>query len=269
MNFKNILDDINNTDEGFYEKESPRRSILKSFGAKVAIAALPIAISSVFTKSYGQTKATLIDKLNRLLKLEYLQSGFYREALDNTGLIDGETKASFQRILEDNNSHVAILSAAITELGGTPITTPNIDYTGGRGNNSGPYKDSLQKYSDFLVMAQVLADSAVRAYKGEFSSFILNKKILQNVVNIHSMEARHAAYIRNLRNIPAWTTESNNYTPVAAAQSTYIDEDQKTQNGVFLVDINGFNLTENAITEAFDEPLGEADVDIILGQFVL
>lgn len=268
MNIKNILDEINNTEEGFYEKESPRRSILKSFGAKVAIAALPIAISSVFTKSYGQTKATLIEKLNRLLKLEYLQSEFYREALDNAGLIEGEAKASFQRILEDNKSHVTILSDAITALGGTPITVPSVDYTGGYGGNNGPYKESLQKYPEFLVMAQVLADSAVRAYKGEMSSFILDKKILQNAVNIHSTEARHAAYIRGLRQLPAWTTESNNYTPVAAAQSTYADEDQTTQNGVFLVDINGYNLSENAITEAFDEPLSPANVDAILAQFV-
>ena len=71
-----------------------------------------------------------------------------------------------------------------------------------------------------------------------------------------------------MRNIPAWTTESNNYTPVAAAQSTYADEDQNTQSGVYLVDINGFNLTENAVTEAFDEPLTSDNFDSILVQFV-
>ncbi len=267
MNFKKILDDINNTEADFYVKESPRRSILKNFGAKVALATLPIALSSVFNKSYGQTKDTLIEILNRLLKLEYVQVQFYNEALNANGLINADTRSAFERISEDNKSHLNLLIDAITELGGTPVAQPSADLTGGGGNGNGPYKNALALNPDFLILAQVLADTAVRAYKGAMERMIISKPALNRLIGIHAVEAKHAAYVRNLRGIPAWSAMSNNLTPVAQAQKTYDDENEKVQNGVNLVDIHGFNLTENAITEAFDEPLQDANIDGILLYF--
>ena len=105
MNIKNILQEIEQTDPEVYEKLSGRRHILKSFGSKVAVAALPLAIGSLFKKAYGKTTDTLISSLNFALELEYFEYNFYHTALavgSNTTamLIPTTDRPGFQMIEE-------------------------------------------------------------------------------------------------------------------------------------------------------------------------
>ena len=60
MNFRNILHDIEKTDPEVYEKLSGRRQVLKSFGAKVAVAALPLAIASLLERTDSVQSAMLL-----------------------------------------------------------------------------------------------------------------------------------------------------------------------------------------------------------------
>src|SRR5437868_6401073 len=98
MNIRNILQEIGKADPEVYEQLSDRRGMLKSFGAKVAVAALPLAAGSLFKKAYGKTTNAQIDALNYLLQLEYFQYTFYRTANNTVGLIPAGDLPGFQKI---------------------------------------------------------------------------------------------------------------------------------------------------------------------------
>ena len=58
MKIVNILEDIEKVDGDIYERLSPRRKAMKEFfniGSKLAAAAMPLAIGSMFNKAYGQS----------------------------------------------------------------------------------------------------------------------------------------------------------------------------------------------------------------------
>ena len=73
MDLKNILQEIEKADPEVYEKLSDRRGILKSFGSKVAVAALPFALGSLFKKVYGKNTDTVVAALNFARELEYFE----------------------------------------------------------------------------------------------------------------------------------------------------------------------------------------------------
>jgi hypothetical protein len=81
MNIVNILEEIEKVDGEIYERLSPRRTAMKSFfnmGKKISLAAMPLALGSMFQKAYGQTTlpAAVVDVLNFALSLEYLEYHF-------------------------------------------------------------------------------------------------------------------------------------------------------------------------------------------------
>jgi len=57
MNLFSIVEEIEKVDPEFNDRISPRRDAIKnitSFGSKVAIAAIPFTLGSLFKKAYGQ-----------------------------------------------------------------------------------------------------------------------------------------------------------------------------------------------------------------------
>ncbi|MBK0377967.1 ferritin-like domain-containing protein [Mucilaginibacter segetis] len=280
MNLFNIINEIEQVDPEIHERLSPRRDAIKnitSFGSKVALAAMPFALGTMFKKAYGQTNSSVVDVLNFALTLEYLEAKFY-----NTGsagaLIPAANASYINEIKDDENQHVSFLKGVITQLGGTPVAEPNIDLSGGNGSGNGPFAAALTDYPTFLLAAQAFEDTGVRAYKGQAPALKGNQVVLTAALSIHAVEARHASAIRKLRfdlgqstTTKPWivsTASKGNDTGNALVDGNYDGEQNVTQGGVNLTTALGASVS--VATGAFDEPLTTEQVLLLLkGSFLV
>lgn len=269
MNLLNLIEDIQTADPEFKDRISPRRAAIKnitSFGSKVAVAALPFAFSTLFKKAYGQTSTSSVtDVLNFALTAEYLESSFYNTYI-NKSYIAASDKPGLQLITTDENNHVKFLKSV---LGSSAITSPTFDFSGGSGSGTGPFASVETSYDTFLALAQAFEDTGVRAYKGQAANLLGNQTVLTAALNIHSVEARHASYLRRLRQlrgvaVKPWITGTTSGIPIAAAAAVYAGEDNTTQAGVNISTI----VSANAATESFDEILTKDQVVTILSLFI-
>ncbi|MBW4573695.1 MAG: ferritin-like domain-containing protein [Aphanothece sp. CMT-3BRIN-NPC111] len=178
--------------------------------AKIAVLLLPILFLSLFitpaAPAYAQT-ATLTPRqiVEYALTLEKLEADFYRRAVDaaqNGGLASAPQVAKDVIVSfgEDEARHVDDLSAVLRTLGGNPdtVTLPaNPNYNAILGRN--PFANP----QDFLLAGQYVEDLGVAAYKGQAPNLLAAgaaaKPLLAAALEIHSVEARHAAGIRFLR----------------------------------------------------------------------
>lgn len=271
MKLVNILEEIEKVDGDIYERLSPRRKAMKEFyniGSKVAAAAMPLALGSMFNKAYSQAvPAGVVAVLQYALTLEHLEYNFYKQGLLAAGLAipAGAEKTAIEIIRDSELKHVNFLKTVITAAGATPVNEKAAyDFTA-----MGTFPTVFSSYATFLAVAQVLEDTGVRAYKGRAGELKGQKVYLTAALGIHAVEARHAAKIRFMRrmngqaaNIKPWITGGND-TGIAAVNNNYggaTPESTTVQAGVTITGINGMAITANAATEAFDEPLTAAEV---------
>lgn len=287
MNLQNIFSEIEKVDPEVHERFSTRRNAMKMFAnmsGKIALAASPVVLSSMFNKAYGQTPAQVTGVLNFALTLEYLEAEFYNNIVGSPGYLTANAAAqgALTKIRDDENKHVAFLK---TVLGAAAVAKPNFDFTGGNGSGTGPFAGYLASYPVQLAMAQTFEDTGVRAYKGQAANLQSNKTVLTAALNIHSVEARHASHIRQMRRaldvaVPAsekplkpWITLNYSGIDYAPAQSvinlSYAGEEVTTQAGVNIVGLGGAYNTSKAASEGFDEPLTMAQVLTIVDPFIV
>ncbi len=274
MNLHNLINELEKVDPEVCERMDDRRAAIKkltSFSGKVAVAAVPLAFTSLFKKAYGQSVShQIIDVLNFALTLEYLEAEFYVKGLASHGLIPmGADRMAIQTISTHETAHVNFLKNTITSLGATPVAKPTFDFTA-----HGTFTDVFSNYSLFLAVSQTFEDTGVRAYKGQAGNLISNNGILRAALRIHSVEARHAAHVREMRNrnfgahVQPWITlDQSGIGPVV--QASYNGEAQVTQAGINIVGINGFAITAEDASEAFDEPLSKQQVLDIVKPFIV
>ncbi|MEP7277898.1 MAG: ferritin-like domain-containing protein [Bacteroidota bacterium] len=277
MNISNIIKEIEKVDPDVYERLDTRRSAMKSFAGmsgKIALAAIPLALGSMFQRAYaGNTGTTdsVTDILNYALTLEYLEAEFYADGVAAMGLIPaGDAMTGLQLIAKHEAAHVAFLKTAITGAGGTPVTKPSFDFTAG-----GLFSNVFSNFETFLAVAQTFEDTGVRAYKGRVAEIVGGGDYLTAALRIHSVEARHAAHIRSLRkaygsgvgNIKPWITGKMSGINSSAVQPSYDGEDLTVQATINIVNLNGFNISADAASEAFDEPLSKEQVLAIVKPF--
>ena len=279
MNFSNILTEIEKLDPEVYERTSERRDVLKKWSRGIALTALPFALGSMFKKAYGKGTVSIVDILNYALSLEYLESQFYSTGLASASLVFPtlEDKYAIAGILVHENEHVNFLRNTIVSAGGTPLTRPDYDLSGGKGSGVGPFGAAFSDYGFFLAVAQALEDTGVRGYKGAMPDLMADNTILTAALNIHSVEARHASQIRQMRHtagvlsIRPWITQNDSsVSPSSLVAFNYSGEDNTVQANIDvagLMGINGF-LGSDAATEAFDEPLTIATVVSLIDPFV-
>lgn len=284
MNLQNVLSEIEKVDPEVYERLDTRRSALKSFrtaGSRIALAAVPLALGSLFKKAYAQTSTTaqIIAIFNYALTLEYLEAEFYRRGTTSfaaIGVPAGAAQAALSTIRDHEFAHVAFLRTAITAAGGTPVsfTAANFDFSAGNGSMVGPFANVFTNYTTFLAVAQTFEDTGVRAYKGRAAELVKTGDFLKAALQIHSVEARHAAHIRLMRkaaghaDIKPWIT-GNQSGIGAAVQASYNGEENTTQATVQITNINGFAVSADAASEAFDEGLTAAQVLAIVDPFII
>ncbi len=279
MNLHNIITSIEKTDPEVYDRLDSRRSAMKSFakiGGKIAMAAVPIALGSMFKKAYSQTTTDIEGVLQYALTLEYLEYEFYQKGSAAANLVPAGAPAGAIATIRDHElAHVNFLKAAITSLGKTPVSKPNFDFSAGSGSMTGPLATVFTDYPTFLAVAQTFEDTGVRAYKGQAANLISNNDVLTAALNIHSVEARHAAHIRYMRrnlsgsnSIKPWITLKDTGGIGALVQKSYDGEEVVVQAGVTITNINGKAISAEAASEAFDEPLTMAQVLEIVTPFL-
>ena len=197
-------------------------------GAALAMGAMGLPISRSLQSTVAQDFTDDLDILNYALTLEHLEYAFYRDGLEEfdedafTQLVeeaDDEDDADetddddeddeeddvdlpgddplivaeesgvqirlrLEEIRDHEEAHVMALTETITALGGTPVEEAEYDFG---------YDD----LADFLEVAAALENTGVAAYAGA-APFITDRAIVVAALGIHSVEARHAAYL-NLR----------------------------------------------------------------------
>ncbi len=299
MNMLNILSEIEKNDPEVFEKVSDRRKAMKEFtgfAGKVAAVALPFALGSMFKKAYagGSPTDAITDVLQFALTLEYLEAEYYNTALAAPGLagtLTGAARTAVQNIADHENAHVTFLKNTLTALGATPAAKPTFDFTagsysGGPGTGLGPLSGAnspFVNYAVFLAVAQTYEDTGVRAYKGQAGNLMSSNEVLTAALQIHSVEARHASHIRQMRKaanlaIPAgvdvkpWITlnQSGIAAPFDAyVQASYNGEELTTQATVNIINIGGQTISAAAASEAFDEPLDKTAVLAIVDPFIV
>jgi rubrerythrin len=276
MNLYNIINEIEKVDPEVYDRLDSRRAAMKNFagiGKKLALTALPFAVGSMLNRAYGQTSTStsIVDILNYALTLEYLESTFYAMGVaQGSALITNNDDLNAITIIsQDESEHVAFLQNVIPQLGGTATAKPTFDFTAG-----GTFSDVFTNYQTFLAVAQTFEDTGVRAYKGQAANLMSNATVLTAALNIHSVEARHASKLRQMRtangfaDVTPWITGTDSGIGSAVAAS-YAGEDNTVQAGIQITGIDGQNISADAASAAFDEPLTMDAVLSIAGSFIV
>ena len=110
------------------------------------------AVAPFVSQALAETGGGDAEILNFALTLEYLEANFYEVKGRQVGL-SGQAKAYATAFGDEEEQHVAALTAAIKQLGGTPVKKPTFVFpTASQGS--------------FLALASVLENTGVGAYNG-------------------------------------------------------------------------------------------------------
>jgi rubrerythrin len=151
-----------------------------ALGIGAAFAARPTHASAA-----APSPAQDLKIFNFALLLEYLQAGFYTEAVQKDAL-HGEVRRFAEVVAEHERAHVDYLRKA---LGSHARTRPKFDFG-----------DSTSDQRAFLDTAVLLENIGVAAYNGQAAN--LTKGALAAAAEIVSVEGRHAAWISALAGEP-------------------------------------------------------------------
>jgi rubrerythrin len=123
-----------------------------------------------------------VDILNYALTLEYVQAAFYTEA-EQAGALRGKAARAAGVVGPVERAHVQAFRKA---LGSTAVKRPTFNFQG-----------VTEDQDKFLETAVAFEDLAVAAYKAKAPE-LESPALLAVAVAIHSVEARHAAWMRRL-----------------------------------------------------------------------
>jgi len=148
--------------------------------------------------------------LNFARRLEFLEARFYEEALDNIDEADllemgavnhvdnhvdadvdavgekviGYLRDEIETIQEHEEIHAEMLGNVVNDLGGDPIEEPEFDFG-----------ETVKKPKKCVETAALLEATGMAAYAGAVTE-IENENVIPHALSIHSVEARHASFLR-------------------------------------------------------------------------
>lgn len=147
-----------------------------------------------------------VDVLNYALTLEHLEDAFYRQNLKSLGgfyskktIVGAEMfdhlpyevrepiYGHLTEIGEHESAHVETLETVIEDLGGTPVEKAEYEFGTMMADDT----------SKFFQTAQALENTGVAAYAGA-APYIGSDDVLSAALSVHSVEARHAAFLNYL-----------------------------------------------------------------------
>ena len=123
--------------------------------------------------------------LNYALTLEYVQDSFYSE-VERLRTLSGGLAEQARVVGAHERAHVKSLREV---LGSRAVKRPRFDFRG-----------ATEDADSFRKTAVAFEDLAVAAYKAQ-APLIQSRALLVPALGIHSVEARHAAWIRRLAGI--------------------------------------------------------------------
>jgi hypothetical protein len=138
------------------------------------------SVAPFVSQAFAETGGGDAEILNFALTLEYLEADFYTVKGKQVGL-SGQAKVYAAEFGAEESEHVTALTAAIKQLGGTPVKKPQFVFP-------------VTSESSFLALASVLENTGVGAYNGAAPS-LRSKQVLASAGSIVQIEARHAAAI--------------------------------------------------------------------------
>ena len=258
-------------------------------GARAAAAALPL----VTLPAQAAPTDTPLDAATLLLKLEDLLSALYAQALAApvlTNPAQAAVRPDFERLYRQQQGHAQFLRGALRAAGLTPPPAPPFDFSGRRNKPANPelFPGVMTDYGAFLQLAQQLEDASAAIYLNQASSFTTDKQLLDAVLRMQTVEARHASHVRTLRRatgvaVKSWPSTADPAPSPAvlvpgpgggATVSPYTFEANETQvvsgtNVVpFATVLTGANAVQfRAFAEAFDEPLPTVQATALLNIF--
>ncbi|NEU75815.1 ferritin-like domain-containing protein [Hassallia byssoidea VB512170] len=178
-----------------------------TWGRMLILSLLVLSLLTIPVTPASAQSATLTPKevVEYALTLEKLEADMYSRAftaIESGGLMSlpEPAKKAIMSYGQDEGMHVTDLSAVLTSLGGDPDAiaipkNPNYDAILNR--------DPFNNPQDFLLALQYVEDTGVAAYKGQVQNLLAagdaGKVVLAGALEIHTIEARHAAGVRYLR----------------------------------------------------------------------
>lgn len=163
-----------------FEAMQTRSGFLRRAARSGAAAAGALALGPAIARASSSSNDVTI--LNFALALEYLQASFYTEA-ERIGALHGALAHQANVVGVHERDHVKAFKAV---LGSAAIKQPRFNF---RGVTENP--------NAFRSTAVAFEDLATAAYKGQ-APMIQSRAYLAAALAIHSVEARHAAWIRRL-----------------------------------------------------------------------
>ncbi|RPD50093.1 ferritin-like domain-containing protein [Hymenobacter sediminis] len=283
MDFLNILARLADlSPETDTQAPAPRRAALTRIG-QASTALLPAVLAALPHPASARVRDnnTTLDVLKLALTLEYLESEFYTQALNQSALFSSATdRAAIETIRAHEAQHVTLLQGLLADAGAPQPAKPNFDFTGSKnGAQAASFPDVFTNLDTFLKVAQLLEDAGIRAYKGQAEFVQSDNQLLETLLRIHSTEARHASHIRTMRRqrgatVKSWLSPTD--TAITSAGSVpdkaYANESNVAQyvpgprlvpfETTLPINVGNPTLSKEAllakVAEAFDEPIDTA-----------
>lgn len=163
-------------------REAAARAGVMSRGTFLASLGGTAALLGVAAEPAAGQGASDVAILNYALTLEYLQAAFYTEA-QRMRMLRGRAAEAAEVVGAVERAHV---KAFHDVLGSKAAARPSFDFQG-----------TTEDQNAFLKTAVAFEDLSVEAYKGQ-APRLQSKAALAAALSIHSVEARHAAWMRYL-----------------------------------------------------------------------